>query len=144
VEPLSRSEIDAFLHEELVGRIGCHAGGRTYVVPLIYAYDGQSVYAHSIEGRKLAMMRANPDVCFEVDRYEDGSWRSVIAEGIFEELDGPAAERALALLAARFSGRGRARGNGSGRPAGVSFRIVLLDVSGRRVQRSAALTARGR
>lgn len=37
------------------------------------------------------MMRANPNVCFEVDEYDEagnGSWRSVIAEGVLEELEG--------------------------------------------------------
>ena len=32
IEELAPDEIDAFLREQLVGRIGCHADGRTYVV----------------------------------------------------------------------------------------------------------------
>jgi nitroimidazol reductase NimA-like FMN-containing flavoprotein (pyridoxamine 5'-phosphate oxidase superfamily) len=136
VEELSRPEIDAFLGEELVGRIGCHAGGETYVVPVIYAYDGASLYVYSVEGRKLAMMRANPEVCFEVDRYEGpGRWRSVIAWGRFEELAEEDAERARSLLAARFpsSGAGPSRQppRGDGRPA-VAFRIRVREASGRR------------
>ena len=108
IEELSEDEIDAFLRRQLVGRVGCHAFGRTYVVPVIYVWSGGYVYVQSIEGRKIRMMRANPEVCFEVDEYEaDGSWRSVIVEGVFEELEGSAAEAALALLVQRFVGRRR-------------------------------------
>jgi nitroimidazol reductase NimA-like FMN-containing flavoprotein (pyridoxamine 5'-phosphate oxidase superfamily) len=43
-------------------------------------------------------MRANPLVTFEVDTAEAADrWRSVIAEGVYEELSDPA-ERAAALL----------------------------------------------
>jgi len=133
---LARAEIDALLEEQVVGRIGCHAGGMTYVVAVIYAYDGDCVYAHTIVGQKVEMMRANPAVCFEVDEYEDGSWRSAIVQGRYEELEGADSEHALALLAARFAGRGRSgeRPRGGGRPS-VSFRIRIDEVTGRAVRR---------
>jgi nitroimidazol reductase NimA-like FMN-containing flavoprotein (pyridoxamine 5'-phosphate oxidase superfamily) len=132
IEELSADEIDALLREELVGRIGCHADGETYVVPIIYAYDGAAVYVASRDGRKLRMMRANPAVCFEVDRYERGSWRSVIAQGRFEPLEGAEAGRALELLAARFAGRPTERRE---RGEAVCFRIVLDAPTGRAVRR---------
>ena len=80
---LSRAEIDEFLRRQRIARIGCHAGGETYVVPLIYAFDGGAVVAVTTEGRKTAMLRENPRVCVEVDEYDAdgrGSWRSVIAQ----------------------------------------------------------------
>jgi nitroimidazol reductase NimA-like FMN-containing flavoprotein (pyridoxamine 5'-phosphate oxidase superfamily) len=132
IAALAEDEVEALLREEVVGRIGCHAGGETYVVPIVYAYDGEAVYVASREGRKLRMMRENPAVCFEVDRYERGSWRSVIAQGRFEELDGAGAERALDLLAARFAGRPTAPRD---RSLAVCFRIVLAERSGRAVSR---------
>jgi uncharacterized protein len=133
---LDREEIDAFLREQVVGRIGCHADGLTYVVPVIYAYDGDCLYAHTLVGQKVAMMRSNADVCFEVDEYVEGSWRSVIVQGRYEELEGTESERALALLAARFAGRGRPRDRprGDGRSS-VSFRIRIEEITGRAVSR---------
>ncbi|HEY2935502.1 MAG TPA: pyridoxamine 5'-phosphate oxidase family protein [Gaiellaceae bacterium] len=133
---LLREEIDALLREQVVGRIGCHADGLTYLVPVIYAYDGDCLYAHTVVGQKVAMMRANAAVCFEVDEYEAGSWRSAIVQGRYEELEGSESERALALLAARFEGRGRSgeRLRGDGRPS-VSFRITIGEVTGRAVRR---------
>ena len=128
---LDRDQIDELLHEQFVARIGCSADGEIYVVPIIYAYDGAAFYVASVSGRKIATMRANPSVCFEVDRYEGGSWRSAIAYGRYEELDGDDAEAALDLLAARFD-RPRTRAAG---PDTVCFRIVVDPVTGRAVAR---------
>ena len=138
---LGRGEIDAFLEARLVGRIGCHLDGCTYVVPVIYAYDGESVYVCSAEGRKIEMMRANPSVCFEVDEYDEagtGSWRSVIAEGVFEELEELAAAPALELLARRFAARTGRRGRprrGESDATIVAFRIRIEHMTGRAVRR---------
>ncbi|HEX5691507.1 MAG TPA: pyridoxamine 5'-phosphate oxidase family protein [Roseiflexaceae bacterium] len=100
---LTPEEIDQALGAEVIGRIGCHADGKTYVVPVAYAYDGQAIYGQSGEGLKLRMLRASPEVCFEVDQIEHlGSWRSVIAWGWFEELHGTEADRALHLLVERI------------------------------------------
>ena len=139
---LDRDEIDAFLRGQVVGRVGCHADGRTYVVPVIYVWDGECVYVQSIEGRKIRMMRANPEVVFEVDEYQPGgSWRSVIVEGVYEELEGTAAEAALALLVQRFMGRtSTAAGRSTGRKP-VAFRIRCVSATGRSVSRTPATRA---
>jgi len=142
IEELDEREIDAVLRSHVVGRIGCHAAGRTYVVPVIYVWDGTCIYVQSIEGRKIRMMRSNPDVCFEVDEHDaDGSWRSVILEGTYEELESSAAEAALTLLVQRFSGRRRrAEGRSTGRRP-VAFRIRCRQATGRRVTRTPTLRA---
>ncbi len=57
---LTGEEIDGLLRSEAVGRIGCYGFGRSYVVPVTYAYDGIAVYCHSREGLKLRMIRATP------------------------------------------------------------------------------------
>ena len=133
IEELDPAEIDAFLRRQAVGRVGCHAGGRTYVVPVIYAWDGECVYVQSIEGRKIEMMRANPEVCFEVDEYcPGGAWCSVILDGVYEELDGTAADDALALLIQRFAGARRRRTSRSDRKP-VAFRIRATEVTGRKI-----------
>ena len=84
---LNNSDIENVLEQQFFGHIGCHANDITYVVPVSYAYDGLSVYAHSHEGLKVDMMRRNPSVCFEVDKIENmANWQTVIAWGEFEEL----------------------------------------------------------
>lgn len=76
----NEAQTDQVLRSEVIGRLGCHAQGLTYLVPVTYAYDGDCIYGHSVEGLKVRMMRANPNVCFEVDAMESlANWRSVIA-----------------------------------------------------------------
>lgn len=101
---LENEAIEALLHRQFVGRIGCHDEGMTYVVPISYAYDGNSVYGRTFEGMKLRMMRKNPSICFEVDDTRNLSeWQSVIAWGEFEELDrGPEREQAIRELEKRM------------------------------------------
>jgi uncharacterized protein len=96
---LDADEIDQVLQSEVVGRLGCHSDGRTYVVPITYVYDSGAIIGRSADGQKLQMMRKNPHICFEVDRVDDlANWRSVIAWGRFEELTGVDADRGLACL----------------------------------------------
>ncbi len=100
---LSCAEIEELLRTEAVARLGCHAEGRTYVVPVTYAYDGDALLIQSADGLKLRMMRDNPWVCVEVDHIDDlANWRSVIAWGRFGELFGTDASVALARLRERL------------------------------------------
>jgi hypothetical protein len=85
---LNSKEIEEFLKKQFIGRIGCHAKNKTYVVPISYAYDGQFVYCHTQEGLKTKMMRENPHICFEVDALETmATWKSIIAWGKYVEVD---------------------------------------------------------
>ena len=134
---LSASQIERILVDSIIARIGVHAMGRTYVVPITYAYDGTYAYVHSGEGMKVHMMRSNPHVCFEVDRMDDlANWESVIASGTFEELHGAAADDALRLLIARIEPHvanppGRSVHPKSGMNPAVIFRLRLEAKSGR-------------
>jgi nitroimidazol reductase NimA-like FMN-containing flavoprotein (pyridoxamine 5'-phosphate oxidase superfamily) len=102
-QPLTEEEIDQVLRSEAIARLGCHADGKTYVVPVAYAYDGQMLYSQSGDGLKLRMLRTNPEVCIEVEQVESlRNWRSVIAWGWFEELEGEEATQALRTLAERL------------------------------------------
>ena len=86
---LTTDQIDHVLRSQVVGRIGCFDGKEVYVVPVTYVYHNRCVYAHSKEGRKVQVMRKNPDVCFQVDAMDNmANWRSVIVWGKFEELIG--------------------------------------------------------
>ncbi len=50
---LNSEQIEQILRSEVIGRIGCHANGQTYVVPITYAYDGERVICHTSQGRKI-------------------------------------------------------------------------------------------
>lgn len=62
-----RAWMEAVLSRESVGHMGLAVDGEVYVVPINYTYcEGRVLFHCSLEGRKLDMIRANPQVCFEV------------------------------------------------------------------------------
>ncbi|MEP7318352.1 MAG: pyridoxamine 5'-phosphate oxidase family protein [Panacibacter sp.] len=84
---LTSGQIEEILSENIVGRIACSDGKRSYVVPVNYVYDGKFIIAHSTPGMKIEMMRKNPQVCFEVDETKSfTNWKSVIVWGEYQEL----------------------------------------------------------
>jgi nitroimidazol reductase NimA-like FMN-containing flavoprotein (pyridoxamine 5'-phosphate oxidase superfamily) len=96
---LTGEQIEQLLKTQAIGRIGCHANGLTYIVPVAYVYHDNCVYGHSDEGLKLRLARANPEVCFEVEHIENMcNWQTVIVWGTYEELSGQEADDAMVLL----------------------------------------------
>jgi nitroimidazol reductase NimA-like FMN-containing flavoprotein (pyridoxamine 5'-phosphate oxidase superfamily) len=101
---LSQEEARALLTASSVGRLGCVYEGGPYVVPINYVLDGESIYVHSLPGRKLEALRANPRACLQVDHVTDSfHWRSAIAFGAYNEVTNPTErDRAVRALYARF------------------------------------------
>ncbi|GCE30151.1 hypothetical protein KDA_56350 [Dictyobacter alpinus] len=100
---MTRDQIDKVLDEHFIGRIGCQMQSKIHIIPINYVYDGNDIYANTLDGSKVRMMRSNPEVCFQVDEIVDSSnWRSVLAWGIFQELEGEEASRAVDLLTRKF------------------------------------------
>lgn len=137
---LSTAQIEEVLTNEYIGRIGCHAQDRTYVVPVSYVYEDECIYAHSPSGMKVSMMRLNPEVCFEVEQVSTLlDWRSVIAWGRFEELSGEDAMRAMQLIVERLGRHMPAEFDGSHDPSEpehrarmpVLYRIRIREKTGR-------------
>ena len=84
---LEEEEVEKLLKEQYIGRLGCHAHGVSYIVPINYVYRNGTVYAHSASGQKIRMMRSNPQVCFQIDQIRDTfNWKSVVCWGKFEEI----------------------------------------------------------
>ena len=144
ISSLDQDHIEIVLKTERIGHLACAADDQPYVVPITFVYEDGYVYAHTNDGMKVDFMRRNPKVCFEVDKIESmKSWRSVVAKGIYEELDGQAAAQALDLMISRLSAAPTSEtldlGDGLGGVAsqiklkptkGVTFRIRLLETSG--------------
>ena len=141
---LDKKQIEELLNNQVIGRLGCHYGGVTYVVPISYAYDGEYVYGHSLEGMKLDMMRKNPQVCFEVDDTTDlANWKSVVAWGEFEELEeGKERDKALTILnnrmlpmisseKMRISPQWPFPSDDNSKIPGIAFRIQIKEKTGR-------------
>ncbi len=104
MKALQEDEARALLSACKIGRLGCIDNGGPYIVPINYVFENESVYSHSIPGRKIEAMREQPRACLQVDDIEnDFQWRSVIAYGNFEEIRVPSDRRViLSKLLARF------------------------------------------
>ena len=86
---LDQKECVAFLEENYIGRLAYISGGSPLIVPLTYFYDAEtnSITSYSSEGHKIKEMRKNITVCLFIDEISSiTNWKSVLAQGTFEEL----------------------------------------------------------
>ncbi|MEK6288464.1 MAG: pyridoxamine 5'-phosphate oxidase family protein [Acidobacteriota bacterium] len=134
ITALSREGARALLTESRVGRLGVVYEGGPYVVPVNYVFDGENIYVHSLPGRKLEALRANPRACLQVDEVTDSyHWRSAIAFGAYEEVTDPnERDRAVRALQARFPNLTPVESVPvhDGQSSVVIFRIRIREISG--------------
>ena len=118
-----------------VGRLGCIDNQEPYVVPINYLADDDTIYSHSLPGRKIDAMRSHPRACLQVDQIDDDfHWRSAIAFGNFEEITLPADRREILVkLLARFPTLTPVESmitRDAAAPDSIVFRIVVDRVTG--------------
>lgn len=99
-EITDQAEMESILHGVTVCRIGLCDGLKPYVVPMNFGYRDGKVYLHSAtEGRKVDILRRNPNVCLEFEKDVEliasdeacsfsMKYRSVIASGRAVFLEG--------------------------------------------------------
>jgi nitroimidazol reductase NimA-like FMN-containing flavoprotein (pyridoxamine 5'-phosphate oxidase superfamily) len=104
IRALNQDETRALLSEARIGRLGCVVDGGPYVVPVNYVFHDDHIYVHSLPGRKIMALRANPRACLQVDDIQDAyHWRSAIAFGRYEEVTDDGERRwAVRRLLSRF------------------------------------------
>jgi nitroimidazol reductase NimA-like FMN-containing flavoprotein (pyridoxamine 5'-phosphate oxidase superfamily) len=140
---LTREEMLRMLEKERVGRIGLNDDPHPYVVPTDFAFEDGAIYIHTPNlGLKARLARMNPNVCFEVDRYNDTvtDFRSVIVRGrITEVADTGERVRAMQSLGRKAAGSDLAAihgvsQDGGGREIAVPpitiFKIEIMDMTG--------------
>jgi nitroimidazol reductase NimA-like FMN-containing flavoprotein (pyridoxamine 5'-phosphate oxidase superfamily) len=142
VRALSDEALDAFLRAESTARIGyVDRQGQPYIVPITYAYDGDSFYGYSLLGAKTESMGVHPRVCVEVDRISNATnWICAVALGDFELLEGARAIDAVGRIGDRLRTIARADELSDaaeqtyvsrvGGP-GLAYRIRIVHKSGR-------------
>jgi nitroimidazol reductase NimA-like FMN-containing flavoprotein (pyridoxamine 5'-phosphate oxidase superfamily) len=85
MEEMPAPEIESFLQNQLLGRLAmADRGGRPYVIPLPFCYVNGCIYLRlPMTGRKGAILKFNPQVCFEVDACSPqmDDYTSVIIDG---------------------------------------------------------------
>jgi nitroimidazol reductase NimA-like FMN-containing flavoprotein (pyridoxamine 5'-phosphate oxidase superfamily) len=132
---LSEMEARNLIAGGRIGRLGCVGNGEPYVVPINYVFEDDSIYSHSLPGRKIELLRAHPRACLQVDEIEnDFEWRSVIAYGNFEEVRVPSDRSSiLSKLFARFpllTPVESVMAQDAGAPDTVVFRILVDRITG--------------
>ena len=118
-EVTDRAEIETILLNAEICRIGLCVDNKPYIVPMNFGYHDNCLYLHSAKvGKKIEMLKTNPNVCFEVEgksEQVDGGevackWSmkfvSIIGNGraMFVE-DREEKKKALNVLMAQFSKR---------------------------------------
>lgn len=84
---LPPAEIEHLLKKEVFGNLACCLNGKPYVFPMAYLYHENVIYGQTITGHKTEIVRANPNVCFQVHTVRERGWSSVMCWGAFQELD---------------------------------------------------------
>jgi nitroimidazol reductase NimA-like FMN-containing flavoprotein (pyridoxamine 5'-phosphate oxidase superfamily) len=96
---LDTNQVNNLLCSQSIGRLACTDGEQPYIVPISFSYDGVYIYGQTNMGKKLKIIKKNPDVCFEVDQMMDmRNWQSVVIYGEFEELKNKAAGTGREIL----------------------------------------------
>lgn len=98
----NNAECERILSGSYVGILVMCSDGEPYAVPINHAYCDGKLYFHCAPtGQKLDMIRANPNVCYVVNRYFGdpgdfadgvrchGNWESVIVRGKARVIDDP-------------------------------------------------------
>lgn len=81
---MSREEIEAMLIRNQVGRLAFSLHDRVDIQPLHYIYERGWLYGRTSEGDKIAALKHNQWVAFEVDEISDlFDWRSIVIHGSF-------------------------------------------------------------
>jgi len=92
-EITDKKEIEQIFKDAQVCRLGLFDDKVPYIVPLNFGYKDNTLYFHSaLVGRKIDILKNNPDICFEIDipgevisSEEACSWsmnyRSIIGHG---------------------------------------------------------------
>ena len=114
----SAAELDELLGSGDICHLSMVDGGKPYVIPLNYGYVDGALYFHSApEGRKIQVLRENPQVCFSIvadhqliEGVKACSWsasyRSVIGTGNAVIITDPAGKsEGLKILMAQYSDR---------------------------------------
>ena len=95
IKNLKTKESIHLLRDNYIGRLAFISQGNPYVVPITYYYDetSNSLLGYSAEGHKMNAMRKNRSVSLEVDEITSvNNWQSILAHGVFEELQGSEAK----------------------------------------------------
>lgn len=144
-EIMQKNIINKIISEAEVCRIGLSNGNKPYIIPMNFGYKDDCVYLHSArEGMKLDIMKANENVCFEVESQVQlvkdekpcnwgAKYYSVIGFGKATIIDDPDEKRkALDLIMEKYSGKTSHEYSKESISKIVVIKVTLHDVYGKK------------
>jgi nitroimidazol reductase NimA-like FMN-containing flavoprotein (pyridoxamine 5'-phosphate oxidase superfamily) len=84
---LDEAECWSRLSQEQVGRLALAISHRVDIFPINYVVHRGAIYFRTAPGSKLLELAANPDVAFEIDRFDEHTAFSVVVRGTAERLE---------------------------------------------------------
>ena len=83
MDQMTPEEAMEVLEEAPVAHIGMVDDGKPYVTPMSFVVSENRILFRTMPGRKVDILKANPNVCIEVSIYDDdsGEWASVLVNG---------------------------------------------------------------
>jgi len=117
-EITNREEIEKILMQSQVCRLAMVDEDKPYMVPMNFGYSNGCLFFHCTrEGRKIDLIKKNPNICFEVDeliRFKKANlacewgleFKSVIGSGKAQFLeDSKEKKNALNIIMSQYSNR---------------------------------------
>lgn len=114
------SRIEHILQNNKICRLGLCRKGRPYIVPVNYGYKDRTIFIHTGKiGKKMDIIRENPNVCVEIDQDIEiirgevpckfsTKYDSVIADGRAEIIeDVVRKQKALDIIMTQLCGKRR-------------------------------------
>lgn len=95
IRNLNKKECEQLLNTNYIGHLAYLSGKTPLIVPITYYFNKPSnqIICYSSEGQKIRAMRKNKYVSLSIDEIISvNQWKSLLIEGIFEELEGPDAK----------------------------------------------------
>ncbi|RCW93296.1 pyridoxamine 5'-phosphate oxidase family protein [Winogradskyella arenosi] len=89
IKSLQQEDCMLLLSQHYVGHLAYIYHNEPFIVPITYFYKNNRIICYSNEGHKINALRLHGKVALEVAEIKNiNSWRSVVAHGVYEELDG--------------------------------------------------------
>ena len=98
IKTLTEKNSYELLENNYIGHLAYIYRNRPFIAPITYFFDKDNnvIIAYSDEGHKIRAMRKNTAVSLQVSEIDAvNDWNSVLAHGIFKELEGSDAKACL-------------------------------------------------
>lgn len=95
IKTLDNKSCNQLLKNNYIGYLSYISNKRPYTIPITYFFnkDEKYIICYSANGHKIDAMRKNPSISLSVSEvYNNNHWRSVLAQGYYEEAIGGSAK----------------------------------------------------